>query len=69
MKRLFSNATFVTMVDDVDTAFYRALQHGATGKIPPQNVDLPAQPQELKVHNAFVYGPDGEVLEFFQLRE
>ena len=56
-------------VDDVDTAFYRALQHGATGKIPPQNVDLPAQPQELKVHNAFVYGPDGEVLEFFQLRE
>lgn len=56
-------------VEDVDTAFYRALQHGATGKIPPQDVDLPAQPRVLKVHNAFVYGLDGEVLEFFRLRE
>ncbi len=37
-------------------------------KFPPQDVDLPALPQELKVHNAFVYGPDGEVLEFFRLR-
>lgn len=55
-------------VDDVDNAFHRALQHGATGKIPPQDVDLPAQPQVLHVHNAFVYGPDGEVLEFFKLR-
>lgn len=55
-------------VSDVDNAFYRAIQYGATSKIPPQDVDLPALPQELKVHNAFVYGPDGEVLEFFRLR-
>lgn len=56
-------------VADVDTAFARALQYGAVCKIPPQDVDLPAQPRTLKVHNAFVYGPDGEVLEFFRLRE
>lgn len=56
-------------VDDVDTAFHRALQHGAAGKIPPQDVELPAQPQVLHIHNAFVYGPDGEVLEFFRLRK
>lgn len=56
-------------VDDVDMAFRRALEHGAACKIFPQDVDLPAQPRVLKVHNAFVYGPDGEVLEFFRLRE
>lgn len=56
-------------VDDVEIAFRRALEHGAACKIPPQDVDLPAQPQALHVHNAFVYGPDGEVLEFFRLRE
>ena len=55
-------------VADVDTAFSRALQYGATVKIPPQDVDLPAQPQVLKVHNAFVFGPDGEELEFFRFR-
>ena len=55
-------------VEDVDGAFSRALEHGATSKIPPQDVDLPAKPQILQVHNAFVYGPDGEVLEFFHLR-
>lgn len=55
-------------LDDVDTAFYRALQHGAAGKVLPRDVDLPAQPQVLPIRNAFVYGPDGEVLEFFRLR-
>lgn len=55
-------------VDDVDTAYKRAIQHGAICKIAPQDVDLPAQPHVMKVHNAFVYGPDGEVLEFFRMR-
>lgn len=56
-------------VAEVDTAFARALECGAISKIPPQDVILPAQPQALKVRNAFVYGPDGEVLEFFRLEE
>lgn len=56
-------------VEDVDTAFYRTLQHGATSKIPPQDVELPGQPKVLHIHNAFVYGPDKEVLEFFRLRD
>lgn len=55
-------------VDDVDTAYGRALQYGAASKIPPRDIDLPAQPQVLHLHNAFVYGPDGEILEFFRRR-
>lgn len=55
-------------VDDVDTAYQRSLQHGAISRISPRDIDLPARPEVLKLHNAFVYGPDGEILEFFRRR-
>lgn len=51
-------------VDDVDQAFTCAIQNGAVEKIAPRNVQLPAVPQPLSLRNAFVFGPDGEILEF-----
>lgn len=51
-------------VDDVDAAFARALELGARPKVEPKDAVLPANPP-LSVRLAFVFGPDGEELEFF----
>ena len=51
-------------VDDARCAYRRALDAGAKSKIEPKDVRLGS----MDVTIAFVYGPDGEVLEFFQVR-
>ena len=56
---------FAIRTTDPDKAFENALAAGAMEKIPPKSLSIPADPP-LNVRIAFVYGPDGEVLEFFQ---
>lgn len=53
--------------DDPDTAFTRALAAGATEMKAPFDFVIPSNPP-LPVRLAFVFGPDGEVLEFFKTR-
>jgi catechol 2,3-dioxygenase-like lactoylglutathione lyase family enzyme len=52
--------------DDVDSAFEIALKAGATPKNEPMVVspENPTSPLSMKI--AFVYGPDGEIIEFFK---
>ena len=56
---------YAIRVPDVDSAFDRAVNGGATVDIEPKNVDLQGDPV-VTVRIAFVKGPDGEVIEFFQ---
>jgi len=56
---------FAFRTTDPDTAFANAIAAGATEKMPPTTLDIPADPP-LPVRIAFVFGPDGEVLEFFK---
>ncbi len=53
-------------VDDCDAAFNAAVAAGATVTLAPKEMTIPAVPTPLHVRLAFVLGPDGEVLEFFQ---
>ena len=50
-----------------DTCYENAMAAGAVSQMVPTDVDIPATPA-LKVRIAFVRGLDGEVLEFFQMR-
>ena len=54
-------------VDDCDAAFAAAVAAGAAVRSEPTDVDIQSNPV-AKVRIAFVYGPDGEVIEFFQNR-
>ena len=56
---------FAIRTSDPDTAFANALAAGAKEKSRPNTLDIPADPP-MPVRIAFVYGPDGEVLEFFR---
>ena len=53
--------------DDPDTAYESALAAGATDRTAPHDVTIKSDPP-IPVRNAFVYGPDGEVIEFFRIR-
>ena len=53
-------------VDDVQAAFDKALAAGATVKMAPKVVPLDSIPRKATFNCAFVYGPDGEELEFFK---
>lgn len=55
-------------VQDAAAAYRLALQAGAAPKKEPTSVTLASQPP-LPAVIAFVYGPDGEQIEFFQVRE
>ena len=55
-------------VSDAAAAYRCALQAGAAEKKEPAPVTLPSQPP-LPAVIAFVYGPDGEQIEFFQVKE
>ena len=57
---------FAIRTTDPDAAFANALAAGAAEKMPPTTLDIPSNPP-LPVRIAFVFGPDGEVLEFFQV--
>lgn len=54
-------------VVDTDAAYFTAISAGAKQKMVPTDVDIPSNPV-LPVRIAFVYGPDGEELEFFHVR-
>ena len=53
---------------DVQAVYDRALACGATSRVPPKEGKLPSNPP-LPMAVAFVYGPDGETLEFFCPKE
>ncbi len=55
---------FALRTPDVDAAHARALGAGATDDIPPKDVQLGGDGGG-PVRLAFVYGPDGERIEFF----
>ncbi len=59
---------FAFSVSDTDEAFRCAVEAGATVKDEPKDVTIMAKEGPLPVRIAFVYGPDGEVLEFFCLK-
>ncbi len=64
-----SNPNFLHLafkVDDVDAAFQIALAAGATVKSEPRVVPVEAKPEKININCAFVFGPDGEQLEFFR---
>lgn len=50
--------------DDTRAAYQLALDAGAVTRSEPKDLLLGT----MAVTNAFVYGPDGEVIEFFQVR-
>ena len=56
---------FAIRTSDPDRAFANALAAGAREKMPPTTLTIPAAPP-MPVRIAFVFGPDGEVLEFFK---
>lgn len=61
------NARFLHLAiatPDPDGAYEAALKAGAKPMDPPKDVDIPSDPP-MPVRIAFVYGPDGEILEFF----
>ena len=55
-------------VDSCDEAFAAARKAGARVKSEPRDTDIPSRPEIYPVRIAFVYGPDGEEIEFFQIR-
>ena len=57
---------FAVRTTDADKAFESAIAAGARAHMPPTTLDIPASPP-MPVRIAFVYGPDGELLEFFQV--
>ena len=56
---------FAIRTTDPDAAFANALAAGAREKMQPRTLDIPSEPP-IPVRIAFVFGPDGEVLEFFK---
>ena len=53
-------------VENVETAYEAALAAGAKSKIAPKVVELDSDPVKATLNLAFVYGPDGEEVEFFR---
>ena len=53
-------------VTDVEAAYELALRNGFTSRMEPTLLPLATKPQPTPVHIAFVYGPDGEQIEFFR---
>ena len=56
---------FAFKTTDPDTAFNNAIAAGARERMVPTTLEIPSDPP-IPVRIAFVYGPDDEVLEFFQ---
>jgi len=57
---------FAIRTTDPDAAFAAAIAAGAREKMPPTTLAIPAEPP-MPVRIAFVFGPDDEVVEFFQV--
>ena len=54
------------LCDDVDAAYAAALSLGAAPKTAPKTVELASRPYLMTIRVAFVFGPDGEEIEFFR---
>lgn len=54
-------------VKDSKAAFERAMEYGAVEKKYPTEMELPSQPP-IPAVISFVKGPDGEEIEFFEVR-
>lgn len=52
---------------DIEGDYAHALSIGAQPMTPPKYVDLESSPERATFHLAFVYGPDGEQLEFIEV--
>ena len=59
---------FAFSTDDPDGAYAKAIAAGAVSHMEPKDVDIPSNPV-FPVRIAFVKGPDGELLEFFQVKK
>ena len=59
---------FAIRVADTDAAFNRAMAAGARARVEPKDVTIQGD-RPVNVRIAFVLGPDGEVIEFFQNEE
>ena len=58
---------FALQTEDVDAAYAAALKIGFTSRMEPTVLPLSTSPEPTPVRIAFVYGPDGEQIEFFKL--
>jgi glyoxylase I family protein len=54
-------------VKDSKAAYERALKYGAQSKMEPTAMELPSEPP-IPATISFVKGPDGEEIEFFEVR-
>lgn len=57
---------FALRVENVQGALDTALAAGATLHTPVKIMDLNSHPRKITIQIAFVYGPDGEVIEFIK---
>ena len=57
---------FAYAVEDVEAAYNTALDAGALSKVAPKIAYPDTKPEKVALNVAFVYGPDGEELEFFK---
>ena len=57
---------FALKVTDVEAVYRQALEIGFTSRMEPTVLPLSTKPEPTPVHIAFVYGPDGEQIEFFK---
>lgn len=53
-------------VENVEAALQTALAAGAKLQMPVTVMDLDSHPRKITIQIAFVYGPDGEVVEFIK---
>ena len=53
-------------VENVEAALNTALAAGAKLQMPVTVMDLDSHPRKITIQIAFVYGPDGEVVEFIK---
>ena len=57
---------FALRVENVQGALDTALAAGAALHTSVKIMDLDSQPRKITIQIAFVYGPDGEVIEFIK---
>lgn len=57
---------FALKVEDVDKAYETALAAGFRSKSAPRVLPLESAPYKTAINIAFVFGPDGEEVEFFR---
>lgn len=57
---------FALRVENVQGALETALAAGASLHTPVTVMDLDSHPRKITIQIAFVYGPDGEVIEFIK---